>query len=363
MPPSLLSLPNDALERVLGCLELEERRGAVPLVCRRLLQLVDSPALNAAVSAGFDGQRCLPRLRSFCAWFACHRGSVQQLKLFVDVDMRSGSEVMGQLCGALAASGAAGCPLAGLSLELALPLPCTSWLPELRSLRTLAIASCYSTDVAFERCLSALHLQELWLDVSPGCLQYDPAAAWPSSLTRLRLRGADSLPLCLLSQLTRLQALSVAYAGYAGESYAPLAALPALRQLSLQEVHQLPSCLPDLTSLQALSSCLTRLLTTLPALTASMPALAGAAALRTLGITCPRGHAPPADLAAALRWAGRLPALREVVLAADDTLLRETCAEAVHALRSSSAAVRLVPHMLYGDDLRPPCVGPDPMPS
>ena len=94
-----------------------------------------------------------------------------------------------------------------------------------------------------------------------------------------------------------------------------------------------------------------------------MPALAGAAALRTLGITCPRGHAPPADLAAALRWAGRLPALREVVLAADDTLLRETCAEAVHALRSSSAAVRLVPHMLYGDDLRPLCVGPDPMPS
>mgnify|MGYP001811057573 CR=1 FL=1 len=256
----------------------------MPLVCRRLLQLVDSPALNAAVSAGFDGQRCLPRLRSFCAWFACHRGSVQQLKLFVDVDMRSGSEVMGQLCGALAASGAAGCPLAGLSLELALPLPCTSWLPELRSLRTLAIASCYGTDVAFERCLSALHLQELWLDVSPGCLQYDPAAAWPSSLTRLRLRGADSLPLCVvrwtrhasagspdvapaarhptpnsllpavqLSQLTRLQAVSVAYAGYAGESYAPLAALPALRQLSLQEVHQLPSCLPDLTSLQALS--------------------------------------------------------------------------------------------------------------
>ncbi|PSC73125.1 magnesium chelatase ATPase subunit I [Micractinium conductrix] len=366
--PALRRLALDRPIFLPDCLpSLHLERGAVPLVCRRLLQLVDSPALNAAVSAGFDGQRCLPRLRSFCAWFARHRGSVQQLKLFVDVDMRSGSEVMGQLCGALAASGAAGCPLAGLSLELALPLPCTSWLPELRSLRTLAIASCYGTDVAFERCLSALHLQELWLDVSPGCLQYDPAAAWPSSLTRLRLRGADSLPLCVLSQLTRLQAVSVAYAGYAGESYAPLAALPALRQLSLQEVHQLPSCLPDLTGLQALSSCLTRLLTTLPALTASMPALAGAAALRTLGITLnpqeKRGDAPPADLGAALRWAGRLPALREVVLAADDTLLRETCAEAVHALRSSSAAVRLVPHMLYGDDLRPLCVGPDPMPS
>ena len=90
------------------------------------------------------GDQSRARLTSFCLWFARHRGSVQQLSLSLGAqhlpDEYNVCLTAGQITAALAACGAAGCPLATLQLEVTnLDLPGSGWVGELRSLRTLAI--------------------------------------------------------------------------------------------------------------------------------------------------------------------------------------------------------------------------------
>ena len=145
---------------------------------------------------------------------------------------------------------------------------------------------------------------------------YAPLTALPA-LRRLSLERA-TVPTCL-SQLTRLEALSVwdelgegmeeeeanllaaglphltrlthlVLSAGAGQAAAALSSLPRLQTLFWEDEQSLPPG-PYLRSLQ-------RLDTTLPALLASVPALAGAAALETIGLHC--GRSSPHQLAAAL---------------------------------------------------------------
>ncbi|PSC73043.1 chondroitin sulfate proteoglycan 4 [Micractinium conductrix] len=203
--PSLLALPEGVLAHVLGSLSFEERRRATPLVCRHLQQLADSPALNAAVSVSFGGPLCLPRLRSFCQWLGRHCGSLQQLRLELDVkdlEVRHRRQASVTLGWALA-----GCGFQGSLRQLQLTMrghefPCSAWAARLPSLRALAL-NCGDDGAEFVACVvedslqPLTQLQDLWLGGFYPCFAIDEEAALPLSLTRLHIDGdeVDTLPL------------------------------------------------------------------------------------------------------------------------------------------------------------------------
>ena len=149
------------------------------------------------------GDQSRARLTSFCLWFARHRGSVQQLSLSLGAqhlpDEYNVCLAAAQITAALAACGAAGCPLATLQLEVTnLDLPGSGWVGELRSLRTLAIHRAFDNmELEVDSSLAALtRLESLWISASYEFLDMSPAAHLPRSLTRLHLCGyqADALP-------------------------------------------------------------------------------------------------------------------------------------------------------------------------
>lgn len=166
------------------------RQRAVPLVFRRLQQLTDSPTLNATARVKFGGAQCLPRLRSFSKWLGRHRGSVRELRLWLDahaLDADSKGEAAATLAALLAACGTAA-NLSRLQLVFSpLRFPCTGWLTELHSLRTLAL---HRGVHDIEGCLAALGcLDDLQLADPDESLRLGPSAHLPTSLTRVHLDG------------------------------------------------------------------------------------------------------------------------------------------------------------------------------
>ncbi|PSC73200.1 magnesium chelatase subunit of protochlorophyllide reductase isoform A [Micractinium conductrix] len=371
---------------------------ALPLVCRALRQLANSPALNPTVVVTFTGEQRLLRLRSFCCWFGQQRASVRRLSLQVDAAMAHGPREVraaALLAAALAGCGAAGCQLWELQLGLAdLQFPISGWLSELRSLRSLAMRRTDEDMALHVDCSLAglTHLLDLSLDAPYDGLEFTEHFRLPTSLTRLHLGGQGSSVFKLsrqISQLSQLQALSLSSCGSPAAGYVPLAALPALRRLALDRPIFLPDCLPSLhldgggrgayppavPHLAALEprplpgvawvAGLREITTTCEALAASLPALAGAAALETVHVACaagtPEEHAHTVDrLRAVLRWGGRLPALRTLALAVDDATLARVAGDAVDVLRPSRACLLQVPGDVFdGGRLRQQFVGPD----
>ena len=109
---------------------------------------------------------------------------------------------------------------------------------------------------------------------------------------------------------------------------------------------------------------LEQLITTLPVLAASLPALARVPTPRRMYSVCLDCRGGAADeLAAALRWATRLPSLYTLVLQAGDRLLAATYCHAAEAFRHCTADLEVVPSgaSLTGQAyLREMCLGLDP---
>ena len=109
---------------------------------------------------------------------------------------------------------------------------------------------------------------------------------------------------------------------------------------------------------------LQHLTTTFQALAASLPALACAAALKTVEVEC-TGVADAEErlrsVQSTLRWAGRQPALRLLSLGIDDATLGRAAAAAVDALRPSAIHLEAAaPYgMFHHDHLRRLFDGPD----
>ena len=105
----------------------------------------------------------------------------------------------GQLSSTLAAGAAAG-SLRRLRLVVTdlMPFTCGAWLPQMRSVQTLVLDRGFDeSQLIIDQPLAALsQLHDLWLSADKGCLSIAPAAALPTSLTRLALRvyAGESLP-------------------------------------------------------------------------------------------------------------------------------------------------------------------------
>ena len=171
------------------------RHRALPLVCRALRQLANSPALNPTVVVTFTGEQRLLRLRSFCCWFGQQRASVRRLSLQVDAAMAHGPREVraaALLAAALAGCGAAGCQLWELQLGLAdLQFPISGWLSELRSLRSLAMRRTDEDMALHVDCSLAglTHLLDLSLDAPYDGLEFTEHFRLPTPLTRLSPGG------------------------------------------------------------------------------------------------------------------------------------------------------------------------------
>ena len=173
------------------------RHKAVPLVCRRWRQLVNSHPLLSSVALALSG---LPRLRSFCEWVLL-RASQHVTHLDLTLGRLLGDEAgepTGLLAAAVAACGAGG-SLAELRLKFSSEsydqtFECTTWIAALRSLRRLTIAVEGDLNVMVSlQPLTALQL----LTLDGYILHLPPEARLPPSLTQLRLAGQNisgSLP-------------------------------------------------------------------------------------------------------------------------------------------------------------------------
>jgi len=176
---------------------------AVPLVCRRLRQLVHSPALLRDISLTLGGSSTEPevapavraqRLHSACEWLQCRAvGHVEQLELTLELaGLPEQHTCSAQVAAAIAACGAAG-SLQHLWIDTDQLPGSTGGLLAARSLRSLSIATVDAFKV--DSPLQALTaLEQLWLD-SVHEMGMQPGASLPPSLTRLHLGGERSASL------------------------------------------------------------------------------------------------------------------------------------------------------------------------
>ena len=160
-------------------------------MCRRFLQLVNSPQLLHSVSVIFTDQQWVPPLRSLCHWLLLRAGgAVRQLHLATDHGIPAGQE-SGE-AEALLISSVMACAVGGgleeLDLESLAPATISSWVVALRSLRRLRLQ--LDAPVTISTSLAPLSTLEE-LDLHAHTLKLLPTAALPPSLTKLRLGPAE----------------------------------------------------------------------------------------------------------------------------------------------------------------------------
>lgn len=166
------------------------RRQAAP-VCRRWLGFADHPALLEEVEVSFVGEDWAQRYLAFAMWLPPRAAHVRQLSVTAtagtahrrapsDEESAYAAEATTGLLAACAGAG----QLTSLSLDLDASFQQWSWLPGLRSLRSLEIASRQEAAV-WDPLIALASLEDLSLAGWP--LEVPDELLLPSSLTELSL--------------------------------------------------------------------------------------------------------------------------------------------------------------------------------